>query len=123
MERILAGAHEFAELRLLATIRAGRGEAAPDALTEAERLLGGDGGAPAARLGLDPDAGPAELHGRRARRRRAVAAAGGEPDVQPRGVRRRAPGRPQLRRHPGQPDHPATVSPASRHGESRIRAR
>ena len=34
---------------------------APEALTEAERLLGGEGGAPAARLGLDPDASAAEL--------------------------------------------------------------
>jgi len=61
VERILAGAHEFAELRLLATIRAGVVKLPPDALTEAERLLGGDGGAPAARLGLDPAAEPAEL--------------------------------------------------------------
>ena len=61
VERILAGAHEFAELRLLATIRAGVVKLPPDALTEAERLLGGDGGAPAARLGLDPEAAPAEL--------------------------------------------------------------
>jgi hypothetical protein len=61
VERILAGAHEFAELRLLATIRSGVVKLPPEALTEAERLLGGDGGAPAARLGLDPAAGPAEL--------------------------------------------------------------
>jgi len=61
VERILAGAHEFAELRLLATIRAGVVKLPPEALTEAERLLGGDGGVPAARLGLDPSADPAEL--------------------------------------------------------------
>ncbi len=61
MERILAGAHEFAELRLLATIRAGQVKLAPEALEEAERLLGGDGGTPAARLGLEPEVGPAEL--------------------------------------------------------------
>lgn len=61
-ERILAGAHEFAELRLLATLRSGAVRLAPDALTEAERLSGAGGGAPAARLGLDPDAGPRELH-------------------------------------------------------------
>ncbi len=61
VERILAGAHEFAELRLLATIRAGVVKLAPEALTEAERLLGGDGGPPAARLGLDPAATTAEL--------------------------------------------------------------
>ena len=32
-----------------------------------------------------------------------VATAGGEPHVQPRGVRHRPPGRPELRRHPGRP--------------------
>ena len=40
VERILAGAHEFAELRLLATIRSGVGEAA---------ARGADGGRAAAR--------------------------------------------------------------------------
>ncbi len=57
MERILAGAHEFAELRVLGTIRAGVVQLPPDALTEAERLLGGSGSAPATRLGLEPSAG------------------------------------------------------------------
>ena len=62
MERILAGAHEFAELRLLSdAARRGGASCRPRCSTEAERLLGGDGGAAAARLGLDPDAGPAEL--------------------------------------------------------------
>lgn len=54
VERILAGAHEFAELRLLATIRSGAVKLVPEALSEAERLLGADGGSVAARLGLDP---------------------------------------------------------------------
>lgn len=63
VERILAGAHEFAELRLLSTIRAGVVKLPPEALTEAERLVGGDGGAPAVRLGLDPGAGLADIHG------------------------------------------------------------
>ncbi|OZM82887.1 dynamin family protein [Pseudonocardia sp. MH-G8] len=61
LERILAGAHEFAELRLLSTLRAGAVKLPKEAVQEAERLLGGDGGAPAARLGLEPDAGPQEL--------------------------------------------------------------
>ena len=61
VERILAGAHEFAELRLLSTLRAGAVKLPKEALQEAERLLGGDGGAAAARLGLEPDAGPQEL--------------------------------------------------------------
>jgi hypothetical protein len=61
VERILAGAHEFAELRLLSTIRAGAVKLAPEVLEEAERLLGGDGGAAAARLGLEPGTGPDQL--------------------------------------------------------------
>ncbi|MCW2716971.1 dynamin family protein [Pseudonocardia sp.] len=61
VERILAGAHEFAELRLLSTIRSGVVKLAPEVLDEAERLLGGDGGSAAARLGLDPGAGPEDL--------------------------------------------------------------
>jgi hypothetical protein len=61
VERILAGAHEFAELRLLSTLRAGAVKLPKEALQEAERLLGGDGGAPASRLGLEPDASPQEL--------------------------------------------------------------
>jgi hypothetical protein len=61
LERILAGAHEFAELRLLSTLRSGAVKLPKEAIQEAERLLGGDGGAPAARLGLEPDAGPQEL--------------------------------------------------------------
>jgi hypothetical protein len=61
VERILSGAHEFAELRLLSTLRSGAVKLAPDALAEAERLLGADGGSAAARLGLDPGTGPGEL--------------------------------------------------------------
>jgi Dynamin family len=61
VERILAGAHEFAELRLLSTLRSGAIRMPTEALQEAERLLGGDGGSAAARLGLEPDAGPDEL--------------------------------------------------------------
>jgi hypothetical protein len=61
VERILAGAHEFAELRLLSTIRSGVVKLAPEVLEEAERLLGGDGGSAAARLGLEPGAGPDQL--------------------------------------------------------------
>jgi hypothetical protein len=56
VERILAGAHEFAELRLLSTLRSGAIKLSPEVLDEAERLLGGEGGSAAARLGLDPAA-------------------------------------------------------------------
>jgi hypothetical protein len=61
VERILAGAHEFAELRLLSTLRSGAVKLAPDVVAEAERLLGADGGSAAARLGLDPGTGRDEL--------------------------------------------------------------
>jgi hypothetical protein len=61
VERILAGAHEFSELRLLSTLRSGAVRLPTEVLAEAERLLGGEGGAAAARLGLDPATGPDEL--------------------------------------------------------------
>ena len=60
-ERILAGAHEFVELRTLSALRAGTIRFAADALPEAERLLGGDGGGAAVRLGLDGEAPAEEL--------------------------------------------------------------
>ena len=62
VERILAGAHEFVELRTLSALRGGAVTFAAEATEDAERLLGGDGGSPAARLGLDPGTGPGELH-------------------------------------------------------------
>lgn len=61
VERILAGAHEFAELRLLSTLRSGAVKLPTDAVAEAERLLGGEGGSAAARLGLEPDADHGQL--------------------------------------------------------------
>lgn len=61
MERILAGAHEFSELRLLSTLRSGILKLPKEAIAEAEQLLGGEGGSPAARLALELDAGPEAL--------------------------------------------------------------
>jgi hypothetical protein len=61
VERILAGAHEFVELRMLSALRAGAVKLPSDALDEAERLLGGEGGSAAARLGLDPGIHPEDL--------------------------------------------------------------
>jgi hypothetical protein len=55
VERLLASAHEFAEVRLLDALRAGRVEVPADLRAEAERLLGADGAAPALRLGLTGD--------------------------------------------------------------------
>jgi hypothetical protein len=52
VERILAGAHEFAELRLLSALRSGTVALPKPLVREAERLLGDDGGAAPVRLGL-----------------------------------------------------------------------
>ncbi|MGH8910004.1 MAG: dynamin family protein [Egibacteraceae bacterium] len=60
VERILAGAHEFAEFHLLGSLRTGALGLRADEITEAERLLGGGGASPAARLALDPDASDAQ---------------------------------------------------------------
>jgi hypothetical protein len=61
VERIFSGAHEFAELALLSDLRGRVVKLPADIREEAERLLGGDGSAPAARLGLDASADPAQL--------------------------------------------------------------
>jgi hypothetical protein len=61
LERILAGAHEFTELRLLAALRAGATGLPRALVPEAERLLGDAGATPAARLGLPPGAPPPQL--------------------------------------------------------------
>lgn len=61
VERALAGAHDFAELRLLGSLRAGQIDAAPDVMDELEQLLGSNGAAPQRRLGLDDDADSATV--------------------------------------------------------------
>jgi hypothetical protein len=61
VERILAGAHEFAELRVLSGLYAKTVKLPPEAAAEAERLLGGAGLAPATRLGLDRGTATSEL--------------------------------------------------------------
>ncbi|MCX6467679.1 MAG: dynamin family protein [Pseudonocardiales bacterium] len=61
LERILAGAHEFAELRLLGALRAGVVGLPRGIVGEAERLLGDGGATPEGRLGLPPGAPPAEV--------------------------------------------------------------
>jgi hypothetical protein len=60
LERIMSGAHEFNELRLLTALRSGAVKMPEEVRVEAERLLGGDGGAAPARLALDPMADPQE---------------------------------------------------------------
>ncbi|MEH0938503.1 dynamin family protein [Micromonospora psammae] len=56
MEQILAGAHEFRELRLLAALRASRLGFDAELAAEARRLAGGDGVGLADRLGAEHDA-------------------------------------------------------------------
>jgi hypothetical protein len=70
VDRIIAGAHEFTEIRLLGLLRTGAFGLAPSAAEEAERLLGGAGTDPSVRLGLPAGADPGEL------RRAACAAVG-----------------------------------------------
>ncbi len=61
MERIVSGAHELAELRLLSAIRSGEVAFPAEQAAEAERLLGGSGVSPAVRLGMPTDAEPDAL--------------------------------------------------------------
>lgn len=56
IEEILAGAHEFEELRVLNDLRTGEIEVPDDRREEMEVLLGADGGGVRARLGLPDDA-------------------------------------------------------------------
>lgn len=60
VEEILASAHPFNELRVLSAVRAGWVSGKPDVLEDLERLIGGAGTTACQRLGLAPDAGPAE---------------------------------------------------------------
>ncbi|RSN42809.1 GTPase [Amycolatopsis sp. WAC 04197] len=62
VERFAAAAHDFRELRLIAGIRGGRTALSGESAEEAVRLLGAQGLAPTERLGLEPDADPAEIH-------------------------------------------------------------
>jgi len=61
VERIMSGAHEFRELRLLAALRSAGLKLSTEARSEAERLLGAHGARPQERLGLPQEAEPREL--------------------------------------------------------------
>jgi hypothetical protein len=61
VERILAGSHEFVEMRLLAAIRSSSVTIPDPYRAEAERLLGANGTSPAQRLGLVDDTDPRML--------------------------------------------------------------
>lgn len=76
LERLQVNAHEFRELRLLATLRTTGVSLDPELANEAEGLIGGWGAASHVRLGLEADAGPEQLADRARRyleRWRAVA--------------------------------------------------
>jgi hypothetical protein len=61
LERITAGAHEFAELRLLHALRTGAVAVHDDEVEAMERMLGVAGPGAAARLGLPADATASEV--------------------------------------------------------------
>jgi 50S ribosome-binding GTPase len=61
VERIFSGAHEFTELRLLATLRSGTVPLPAPMVAEAERLLGEGGAAVRTRLALPPTATPPDV--------------------------------------------------------------
>jgi hypothetical protein len=61
VERVVSGAHEFRELRLLAALRAGRTGLPAELAVEARRLAGGVGGSMSERLGLPAEAPPDQL--------------------------------------------------------------
>ncbi|MEV0713125.1 dynamin family protein [Asanoa sp. NPDC050611] len=61
VEEIVASAHPFNELRVLATLRAGWLGGKPAVVEELERVIGGTGTAPHVRLDLPPDAGAGQL--------------------------------------------------------------
>jgi energy-coupling factor transporter ATP-binding protein EcfA2 len=58
LERVQAGAHEFAEMALIDDLRSRRVLLPDSELHDAERLLGGEGMDPATRLGLDLQSDP-----------------------------------------------------------------
>lgn len=61
LERAVSSTHDFAELRLLAALAAGRIALPGEAGEEAERLIGGAGTEVADRLGIDYDAGEQDV--------------------------------------------------------------
>ncbi|GAB3970242.1 hypothetical protein V1634_23230 [Plantactinospora veratri] len=64
LEQVLAGAHEFRELRLSAALLGGQLRFDPELAAEANRLIGGDGASLAARLGVEHDVTGDELWAR-----------------------------------------------------------
>ncbi|WP_246291892.1 hypothetical protein [Lentzea indica] len=56
LERVVASAHDFRELRLVAALQAGRTKLPAELQAEALRLVGAEGAAPLARLGFEYEA-------------------------------------------------------------------
>ncbi|QNE15710.1 dynamin family protein [Pseudarthrobacter sp. NBSH8] len=63
LERLQVNAHEFRELRLLATLRTAGTGLNENLAEEAERLIGGAGTAAHLRLGMEPEVSPEEIMG------------------------------------------------------------
>ncbi|MEU4245532.1 hypothetical protein [Actinoplanes sp. NPDC026619] len=61
LDRLVAGAHEFREVRLLAALRTGRVTLPAELAVQARRLAGGEGAAHAERLGLPAETPPEQL--------------------------------------------------------------
>lgn len=60
-EQLAASTHEFEEVRLLSTLRSGGIDLRPERMAELDRLLGGSGHSPSARLGLPEDSTTEEI--------------------------------------------------------------
>ncbi|WP_053731741.1 GTPase domain-containing protein [Nocardia sp. NRRL S-836] len=60
LERVVASAHDFRELRLVAALQSGRTKLPAELQAEAMRLVGAEGTNPLARLGFDYEADPRE---------------------------------------------------------------
>ncbi|MCB0996206.1 MAG: dynamin family protein [Acidimicrobiales bacterium] len=63
VERVMANAHPFTELRVLNAVRAGWVTGKPEQLAELERLIGAEGTEPSIRLGLPREAEPMAVLG------------------------------------------------------------
>lgn len=61
LEELVAGTHEFEELRVLGLLRSGTLGLKPETAAALDRILGGSGHDPWSRLELDPDAEPAAV--------------------------------------------------------------
>jgi hypothetical protein len=61
VEELVAGTHDFEEVRVLGTLRSGTLGLRPETATALDRILGGNGHDTASRLGLAPETGPDDV--------------------------------------------------------------